>query len=357
MESMLPDFDSEELEARQAEVELSGLSGEARVEAARRDPRCRTRAFIQLAMSRTGPGAVDPIGWGQAAVAAASSEDRLCCRELLPLAWARLGNALRFKGQLRAALSAFHYAAELEDEIADPLDLAQVWSLRASLHFEMEEHREAADLLRDGLKEVRGLASDSFQSVLEVKLGLALVHLEEFRSAADTLGRASTRLHPVEDLRLFLVAHHNLAYCEVERGHFGQAARILAALEHWYYELDDPKLLVLRDWLFGRILAGRGHLEQAADVFGFLRSRSLELGLVHFAGRMELDRGELLYLLGSSDEAEQSVATAHATLEAAGCQQEALAAILLLRQGLERHKAASELLALFATARRRAQSL
>ncbi|MEM7048672.1 MAG: hypothetical protein AAF604_03395 [Acidobacteriota bacterium] len=348
-------LDSEELAAHEQAARLAGLEGEARVDAARTQAGCQRRSFVQLAMSFCRQGD-EPLLWGRVAIAAAEASPPPSGPELLPLAWATLGNAHRIAGDLRAAGRCFFIARDLLEDVADPLDLARIYSLEASWVRETRDFGSAISLVEKAMKAVEGVANEKFLARLEVQAGLVMVDLGDHGSATESLAAGLLKLDHQGSPSLRLIAAHNLAFCAFKQGRFDAAMRLVHSLRRDYCDYGNPKLLLLRDWLVARITAGRGHLEEAATLLRSICSECQEQGFPYLAGLIELDRAGVLIDLSQLDRALESAATASYVLDAAGASQKALAAIILLQKGIIKKSAPERLKELVIIAKRHLES-
>ncbi|MEM7051846.1 MAG: hypothetical protein AAF604_19425 [Acidobacteriota bacterium] len=347
-------LDAEELAAHDQAARLAGLEDEARVDAARKLSGCHRRAFIQLAMSFCRQGD-EPLVWGRVAVAAAEASPLSYGPELLPLAWATLGNAYRVADDMRAAERAFLIARDLTDDITDPLDLAKLNSLDASLSLDLCNHGRAETLLRRAIQDVQYIASSGFIARLEVKLGLVLTDAEETEEALKWLIRGLLHIDAKESGRLFLSAAHNLAFCLAEQGRYESAMRLTHRLADEYQESGTARDRVHRDWLVARITANRGHHREACDLFQMASEKSEALDLLNVAGAIHLDRAGLLLTLGRFSEASLAAAAASNAFTTSGSPQELLTAVLAVQRGLSQQVALPRLQHAIEAARRKAR--
>ncbi|MEM7048940.1 MAG: hypothetical protein AAF604_04735 [Acidobacteriota bacterium] len=350
---------SYELAANVAAAELAGLPPRERVQRARELEACRSRAFIQLAIGFCRrlaiEGDTEAVSWGRVAVAAAEKSPSPFGPELLPLAWAVVGNAYRALGNLRKAAWMFEMVRDLIDDVTDENDAAAISSLEASLWMDLGDLDRAEVILRSAIQAATGLVSPETLNPIQIKLGQVLADSGDQSGASEILAGAIQEMDESEP-RMLLNAIHNLAFSLVESGRFESAMMLFHKIKYLYRDHASEKLSINRDWLKARIAVGMGSLEEGELRLRLAREQAERVEHPHLAGLIELDRAEVLLRMGNLAEVQYAATLAAGALEAAGSDREALAAVLLVSSGAARRQAEVQLLELLEKARHRASA-
>lgn len=310
---------------------------QARLRLANTEPADR-RALVHELLSRAeehrGAAPHETRRIARLAVAAAEVEG---LEELRPLALAELGNAARIAGDLGAAEAALGEAWELVVEHGtDPLDRAEVLSLRASLARYQRRFEEGLRLARRALHLFQQQDDEPGMAKTLIQLGFLHRDLDQPEPAIARLVEAveHARLHPDPEasVRLMMIAVQNLAYCHVENG---QPTDALFYIQRGRLALDavGTRLDRLRfDWLEARVWTELGRWVTAAGLLKRLRAAYLDEDLPYEAALVSLELAAALARLGRR-QALIALATETAGLfTRLGVDREAMAALGLLAQ-------------------------
>lgn len=294
----------------------------------------------------------DPVGMLQlAALACAVAEhlrgqyDRRLICDLQARAWGELANAFRATNEHTRAEAALRCALDRRRSgTGDPLLLARLAELAAVLSCSRRNFREAFRLLdlARALYTRYGDAHDAGRIL--VRKGLYLGRANEPERALDLLASALASIDVRRDPRLVFQTLHNLLLFRVELGAFSQAESQLAAMRRLYDRyagrIDQMKLA----WIEGRIAAGLGQPEVAERIFLHTRSELDGAGLGYHAALISLDLAALHLEQGRTAEVRRLVEEVVAAFRAVGVDREAIAALLMLREATEHHRASMEML-------------
>jgi len=265
--------------------------------------------------------------------------------DLKARAWAVLGNARRVAGELGTADMAFQRAEALlagHAATGRPRVRAEVLDLLASLRREQGRFEEAHRTLEEA--EALFRQEGDRHRVGRVLINRARNYEEEGRleAAVGLLSQAPELLDHEKEPHLSAYVQHNLTHALVRLGQF-QAARKqfqgLAGLRNW-----SPLELQHLRALGGRIAAGFEEWEGAERAFWEVRAWFLEHDLIFDAALVTLDLALVLLEQGRDDELQKLAAEVLPLFQERGVTREALAALLLFQQALERKSLTAELL-------------
>lgn len=159
---------------------------------------------------------------------------------------------------------------------------------------------------------------------------------------------AQALLQVGEDSQLRFLILHNILLFRVEAGEFRTANLQLFEMRPLYARhagvVDQVKLRAIE----GKIAAGLGEPERAERAFLQARNEFDERGQVYVSAIVGLDLAALWLRQGRSDEVKRLVVETLEIFRARYVARESIAALLLLRDALERDRATLELLALVA---------
>lgn len=255
---------------------------------------------------------------------------------------AELANAHRVADDLEAAERAMRQAvAWLFRGSQDPLLLARIMDLTASLRGYQRRFGEALDLLDTvyRLYESHGDRHNAGRALISKGLYTGYDNAPE--QAIELLGAGLAMIHPAADPRLVISAVHNLMNFLSDCGRFRQAARLLRRSRRAYLAQNDPLNLIKLSWLEGKIDAGLGRFRRAEKSLRQARRDFASLGLDYHAALVSLDLSMVLLNQGKTAEARELIEETVAPFRARQIAREALAALLLLKESFETEKALS----------------
>lgn len=340
-----------QLAAYRLAADLAAVPEPERLRVVGEDRRYQIEPFVELAVAFCREPGDSAIYWGMVAITAAGKSEEAAVREHLALAWATLGNTHRVAGDLRRAQLCIVRAEELVDEVADPLERADVLSLCASYWSDRCDYDGAQQRLTEAMQLCLDFSDQRRLTKLMTKMSTVAGNAEEWRGAAYWSARALERADVREDPRLMLVAGQNSALALVGLQQCDAASEVLWTLDPLYSDHGTPKLRLQRAWIEARSDAGRGAVGLAMAKLRALAKDAIEVSL-HSAALITLDLAEMQVRDGLLREAEKTLAVVARTLGALGSPSEALRALVDLREAVASRQAPAVVLRLTAEARR-----
>ena len=260
--------------------------------------------------------------------------------DLLVLAYARLGNALRLVSDYERANATFQHAEELwagRRGRKDPRVAAELWDLKAALRLFERRFTAALELLDRSLKIAQEIG-DSHRQVT-VLLQRAAIRRYQSRPAemlpdlnrVEKLLAADPEADPFQVLCVY--QEKSLAYLETDRD--AEARHYLDSARKLCDEIDHPASREQLRWIAGRLAARAGDPEEAERLLRQARAGLLELGDVVTAGLVALDLAILCHEQGRFADVSSLVAgDALPAFEEVGYHREARAAHEVLRRAV-----------------------
>lgn len=248
-----------------------------------------------------------------------------------------LANALRMRSDLVGAETAMSAAREsLAAGTGDPLELARLLDLEASLRKDQNRFDEAAVLLQRAISGYR--SADETR-----RAGRALITLAELyrcagrpQKALDALRRADRYLatHGTES-RLHLCARHTLGVTLTDLGRYLEAQRVFRDSAELYARFPDPWAQRRRLWLEGRILYGLDRPEAAEAALSEARRGFLEQEIVYDAALVSLDLAAVYARRGRAGELRRLAREMLPIFSARGVHREAQRALAYFQRAAE----------------------
>lgn len=252
-------------------------------------------------------------------------------RDLQARAWAELANAYRVGDDLAAAREAMAVAVRrCRAGSGDPLLLARILSLTATLRSSEGMHQEAIALLDETyrLYATYGEPHLAGQSLL-VKAAVVLGSGEP--EQAISLLRQGLGLMEVErEPQLVLASLHNMVDALSRCGRFREARHLIWRTGLHTLMAADPIGRLKLQWVEGRINAGLGRLDQAEAALSQVRQEFGLAGLPLKQAMASLELARVRLKLGRTEEVEPLVEEMVTTFSALGLRREAVAALRLL---------------------------
>lgn len=255
-------------------------------------------------------------------------------------AWVYVGNALRIQSDFRAADRAFTEAEEhLSRSWLDPLDEALVYEYKASLRRAQGRFAEAIELLDQAIVLYREVNEPHFQGRSLITKGLVLQYAGETDLAAEDFRNGLFLIHPADEPRLVVAAHHGLIHCANDNGRYAEArALIQEARPVWDQVGKRLDLLRLR-WLEGKVALGLGQHQLAEQAFLEVRNEFIDAEIAHDAALASLNLAEIYLRQGRLTEVKHLAAEILPIFRARDVYRETLTALLYFQQAAEREQA------------------
>jgi tetratricopeptide (TPR) repeat protein/DNA-binding XRE family transcriptional regulator len=249
-------------------------------------------------------------------------------------------NVTRVIGDLKGARTGLEGAKRLWGAGSDPdhvLDPGRLLDLEASLCRANRRFEDALACLDEAFPVSRRPAH------ILIKKGFTLEAVGEYKRAIEALVQAGPLVEREGDARLQYMQRFNLAVNYSHLGAFHEACNLLGQVREAAAERGDENEMIRVIWLEGRIAAGLRRVEEARDL--------LEQASRKFASRkmwydVALAELEVMVLLLEEGRTADIKAVARGLAEAfkvRGVHREALAALQLLEEAVQRDEATSEL--------------
>lgn len=175
-----------------------------------------------------------------------------------------------------------------------------------------------------------------------VMKAIPILYSGDAEGAIETLHQAIPLIDRVDDPRLFLAAHHNLAICYIDLGRPEEALAIYCHVRDLYRDHNDSLILLRATWQEGRLLREIGHLHNAEAALLRARQGFLEAGLSYEVAMVSLDLTEVYRKAGLTDKLRRTAAEALPIFRALRVSRETLAALLRLQEAARPDEPASD---------------
>lgn len=282
--------------------------------------------------------------------------------DLQARAWAERGNARRIADDLAGAESDLAKAlARSGQGTGDPLLLARLMDLTASLYTDQRRFNEALQLL-DAVYAIYHKAGDWHAAGRAlISKGVSTGYASNVEDAAHLISQGLGLIDPGRDPKLAMAGIHNLISCLVENGQAEQADQLFAHSRALFSSRLDRLDAVKATWLEGRIAAALGDDERAEQRFVEARTSFEEAELPYDVALVALDMAALSLRAGRTAETRRIIDETLSIFRARKIRREAIGMMLMLREALQKDQAteallrtvAADLLQFQETARRR----
>lgn len=259
----------------------------------------------------------------------------LCAR-----AWAELANAYRLDHDFQAAEDALARAGTyLEQGTGDPLIMARLLDLEASLRSSQRRLPESLDLLEAVYRTYLQIGEKHLAGRALLSKGLNTAYDDRPQEAVRLLREGLTLIDPQRDPRLAAIGRYSLIHALVDCGEFRPAGQAL--LEGGLREAfaEDPLNLAKLRWLEGKIHAGLGKLWRAEQVLSEVREGFLSLDQGYDAALVGLDVAAVWLQQGKTAEVRELAEEMLETFAALRIQREGLKAVHFFREACRREMA------------------
>jgi tetratricopeptide (TPR) repeat protein len=319
----------------------------------RREPRFHTWSLLDLLTERSRETAAEnPEGaeeLGRLALVVADQLDAVLygagpLEDLRARAWALVGNARRVRSDLKGADEAFRVAREhLARGSGDLLERATIDDLEASLRRGQGRSEEATSLLHQAIDVFRSLGELHRAGRSLVNLSVVHCYRGELDSAVSLIREALTLLDGEREPRVFLNTRHNLAFYLAGAGRFEEAMEAYHEAVPLYRDFPDPWVQNRRRWVRGRILRGLGRRGTAEKLLLQARDGFVAEGIPYDTALVSLELATLYAEQGRTADLKRLAEEMVPIFASLQIHREALAALAMLKQAMEREEASLEL--------------
>lgn len=300
----------------------------------------------------------DPKQMLQLAGLAAEAADRLdpetygaeATFDLRARAWGEYANACRVSDDLVQAEQAMGHALELRKKGSGSQPLhARLAELTAGI-LSHQRHFPGAFQALDLAYSIHRKQGD-LQSAARVlvKRGIYTGRSGDPEQGIQLLGRALRQIDENADPKLRFLVLHNILLFRVERGEFRAASVQLFEMRPLYARHAGTVDLGKLRWIEGKIAAGLGEWERAERAFLQVREEFQERGQVYAGAIAGLELAAVWLRQGRTEEVQQLVLETLEVFRSRYVARESIAALLMLRDALERDRASLELVAMVAS--------
>lgn len=258
--------------------------------------------------------------------------------------WGALGNAYRCSSRFELAAEAFDRAQELlDDGSGDPLEQANLFSLRGSLAYWLGDLDGAIEVLERAEAIYSELDEDALRGKVLIQKTYAAGNRNAERGIACAVA-AEQLLDPQEDERLYLLARHTRVFWLVESGQPERARMLLDASRSLYRRFDDPWMQIRLAGVEARLLFAFGELEAAEAGLQVVLAEEMEQGLHLEALLTAVELAACRLAMGDAGGAAEIAAGMAPHLRDCGAHQHAREAWALFRHALSVQHASEDLI-------------
>jgi tetratricopeptide (TPR) repeat protein len=249
-------------------------------------------------------------------------------------------NLVRVQGELKPAAADFAGAKQLWLSGADPLGLldpGRMLDLEASLLRAQRHFDEALVCLDEAVAVGRSPERALIQK------GFTLEVMGEYERAIETLVQAVPLVERAGDPRLSYMLPFNLAVCYTHVGRYAEAAELADRVGDLATAQGDEIETFRVVWLRGRIQAGLGRRREAQILLAQAREEFAEKNMSYDVGLALLEEAILLLEEGRAAEVKRLAQELEKVFKSKGVHREALEALRLFREAVEREAATPEM--------------
>lgn len=265
--------------------------------------------------------------------------------DLQARAWAELGNARRIGDDLAGAESDLAKAlARAGQGTGDPLLLARLMDLTASLYTDQRRFNEALQLL-DAVYAIYHKAGDWHSAGRTlISKGVSTGYAFNVEDAVHLISQGLGLIDAGRDPKLAMVGIHNLIWCLVENGQAVQADQLFAHSRVLFSSYIERLDAIKAVWLEGRIAASLGDDARAEQRFVEARTSFEEAELPYDLALVSLDMAALSLRAGRTAETRRVIDETISIFRARKIRREAIGMMLMLREALQKDQATEALL-------------
>lgn len=259
-----------------------------------------------------------------------------CTQELLMLAQAARGNALRVVEDTAAAEEAFRKAEEHWQQawVRAFHYRAKVLALKASLERYQRRFEECLETIEEALAEARERAHDSWriEATLLLQLSLVLTELDRIEEANEAARTAEALLDAEGEAPLRLAALQNQLFVLPRLGRLEEAANLLPKVEALAAAHGAPSEILRVEWARARYLWGIGERALCLQALDRVHQEFTKMGKPYSAAAAALELAEYAFEGGQPESARSLAFGALPIFRQEQADREIEAALQLIRQ-------------------------
>jgi len=265
--------------------------------------------------------------------------------DLQARARAERGNARRVADDLSGAETDLAAALRHTHQgTGDPLLLARLLDLTASLRTDQRRLKEASQLLDWAYCIYLELGERHEAGRALIGKSNAAFYALDLDEATRLLGQGLTLIDVRREPNLVLVVVHNLLFHLVEAGDIERAESLLRQSRELYETYGGRMERLKVRWMDGRIAFRLGDQTRAEEAFTEVRAGFEEINLSYDMALVSLELAAVWLEQGRTREIRELLDETVSTFQTRGIRREAIAALLMLREAFERERATAVLL-------------
>ena len=271
--------------------------------------------------------------------------------------WAELANAYRLNEDYSQAEAAMACSLELRAlGTGDPFLYARIADLNGSLLCDQRRFKESFRMLDIALAIHRRYSDRHEVGRVTILKGLYTGYAGKPEEGLQLLVHGISLLDRARDSRLVFQALHNIMLLQVELGEYERAQHQLQRMRPLYAAHASWLDLTKLHWIEGQIAAGLGDLVTAEATFQQIRQDLDDAGLGYHAAVVSLELAGIWLREGRTAEVRSLTREMISSFRVLGVEREALSALYMLQDALERDQATVEILRLVSGILRRLQN-
>jgi tetratricopeptide (TPR) repeat protein len=265
--------------------------------------------------------------------------------DLQARAWAELGNAHRVADDLSSAEAALAHALKLSGRgTGDALLLARIMDLTASLYTDRRRFAEAHRLLDWVYTIYRNAGETHLAARALISKGISVGLAFESEEAVKLLQQGIRLMDPARDPKLTFSAVQGLLGFLVDCGRATEVRDLWHEARKFLGAFPERFVKVRARWLEGRIAAALGEDVRAEQAFLEVRESFRGAGQPYDMALVSLHLAAVWLRQGRTAEIKEAVDEMVAIFRSRNIRREAIGAMLMLREALQRDQATAALL-------------
>ncbi|MEA2562418.1 MAG: hypothetical protein QOH06_3922 [Acidobacteriota bacterium] len=270
--------------------------------------------------------------------------------DLRARAWGEYANACRVSDDLVQAEGAISRALELRKQgSGSELLRARLAELTAGILSHQRQFPAAFQALDLAYTIHRKQGDLQSAARVLVQRGIYTGRSGDPEQGIQILAQALCQISEDDDPKLRFLVLHNILLFRVERGEFRTASLQLFEMRPLYARHAGAVDLVKLRWIEGRIAAGLGEWDKAERAFRQVREDFEERGQIYHSAVLGLELAAIWLRQGKTEAVRNLVTETLEVFRSRYVARESIAALLMLRDALERDLATLELVAMVAS--------
>lgn len=259
--------------------------------------------------------------------------------DLRARATAELANVYRLHDDPAIAEELINRALEIRRQgSGDPVLYSRIADVAAAVYCHQRRFRDAFRMLDLSHAVFRRRGDRHEMGRVLIVRGLYTGIAGQQEEAIRLLARGLSMINRERDPKLVCYALHNILMFRVELGEFAEARKQLERMRPLYAAYALPADLIRMRWLEGRIAAALHSTHEAERMLSEVKADLEGIGQPYHAALVALDLAAVSLELGKGPRVRELVSETVATFQALGVAREALAAVLMLHETIQREK-------------------